>query len=324
MNRYSRNVYERAEIEIDRRRLEAESEHERREKEICDKYPEIAKQVTFLKSASSQVFGILKDGGDNYVQKIREFSEKNLKAQEETKDLLEALIGDRDYLEIPYTCPHCKDRGVVEGKRCVCFDELLRKYAAVDLTLESGMKLHDFSEFRTDVYPVSGQYGNVREYMKTVLESCRRFAENFTTESGSLIFLGRTGLGKTFLSSCIAKTVSEQGFSVVFGPVSSYLRKIENEHFGRADSDTLSLLTTCDLLLLDDLGSEFKTSFTESVIYEIINSRINSGRSTVISTNLTNDLIDKTYNERIVSRLTGCYMPVMFRGEDIRHLTRNF
>lgn len=105
-----------------------------------------------------------------------------------------------------------------------------------------------------------------------------------------------------------------------FSPLCLLLRQIEDEHFGRATGQTLDIIENADLVILDDLGSEFQTSFTDSVIYEIINERINLGRPTIISTNLTNEEYNAKYNERIVSRLTGCFMPIMFVGNDIRHV----
>jgi len=130
-----------------------------------------------------------------------------------------------------------------------------------------------------------------REKMRTVYSNCRAYADKFHENSPSLFFIGKTGLGKTFLSACIANELIQKGYSVIFASLLKLLRQIEDEHFGRATGQTLDIIENADLVILDDLGSEFQTSFTDSVIYEIINERINLGRPTIISTNLTKSMM---------------------------------
>jgi DNA replication protein DnaC len=129
-------------------------------------------------------------------------------------------------------------------------------------------------------------------------------------------------LGKTFLSSCIAKQLLSEGRNVFFGSILKLFRQIEEERFRRRDGDTTSIIIGSELVILDDLGSEFQTTFTDSVLYEIINERVNLGRPTIISTNLSMKELDKKYNERIVSRLTGCFSPIYFIGNDVRQEKR--
>jgi DNA replication protein DnaC len=133
-----------------------------------------------------------------------------------------------------------------------------------------------------------------------------------------MLFMGQTGLGKTFLSSCIAKAIAEKGYAVAFGSISDFLREIENEHFGRTEGNTLDALLNADIVILDDLGSEFSGTFYESTIYNIINGRINLKKPTIISTNLTQSQLNLRYNERISSRVFNEFMPIMFVGKDIR------
>ncbi len=178
-------------------------------------------------------------------------------------------------------------------------------------------------DFRLDYYDRTPENGiSPYEKMAQSLEYCQNYVKDFSENSPSLFFCGETGLGKTFLSSCIAKALLEKGVKVVFGSIIDFLRRIENEHFGREQGNTIDTLIDADLVILDDLGSEFRTSFTESAIYDIINSRINLGKPTIISTNLTTDELNEDYNERIVSRLTGCFHPIKFLGKDIRHIMR--
>ena len=322
--RYSEEAFDKAENELSRRRQEAELEYEDRAAEICSRSPEAAALKRRLETTGIQFFTIVKSGED-VEEKINELKAENLRLQNELGDILEKLTGDRHYLDIRYTCAACGDTGYREGKRCSCFTELLKRYAAEELTVECGIELHDFSEFRTDLYPTESDRGiNPREKMEIMLGNCRSYAENFSTDSQSMLFVGKTGLGKTFMSSCIAKTVIGKGFSVIFGSVSEYLRRVENEHFGRSDDNTLSILSSCDLLILDDLGSEFRSPFYESALYDIINTRINARKPMIISTNLSGSELDRCYNERIVSRLMGCFAPIMFFGTDIRQKLRMF
>ncbi|MBR6102803.1 MAG: ATP-binding protein [Ruminococcus sp.] len=322
MAKYSEEVFRKAEAVLNARRADAENRQKLREAEICEKHPEIAKIRYELRNTGIRFMAVLKEARD-ISGRTEELKQRNLDLQKDQGDLLEAFTGDRDYLKTKYTCPVCNDTGFTNGKRCRCFDELLRSFASAQLTDDCGIALHDFSEFRTDVYPNGGANSD-RAYMQTLCENCIDYAEGFSLKSASLLFCGKTGLGKTLLSSCIAKKAAERGFSVAFGSVSVYLRKIEGEHFGREAGNTLSLLESCDLLILDDLGSEFKTPFYDAVLYEIINSRINSHRPTIISTNLSLAELNSNYNERIVSRLMGFYAPMMFRGNDVRQIIRNY
>lgn len=325
MRKYSEEVYRKAEKVLSERRQTAENELEFRMNYIVKKYPEAYKLKKELMATGLKIFSVLREDVD-VEERINKLKEDNLKQQQELATLLEQFTGDRDYLKERYTCMKCCDTGFSEGVRCDCFEKLLKHYASMELTDNSGIELHSFDEFRLDLYPAdSDRSVSPRIKMQNVYDYCRQYAEGFSeNERRSLLFVGRTGLGKTFISSCIAKTVSENGFGVVFGSVSVYLRRIENEHFGRADTDTLSLLNACDLLILDDLGSEFRTPFNESSLYEIINSRINAGKPTIVSTNMSSAELNSAYNERIVSRLTGCFVPVGFSGNDIRQSLTKF
>jgi len=324
MNNYSDKVYELALKELSERRQKAEALYEQRKNEVYRLSPEIRTLNENLASTGAEFLAIMTDKLGNKNTRIEQLKEKNLKMQDQLAVLLKAFKGDESYLDIPYTCKKCEDTGYRGGHRCECFDQLLKGFAAKELTDNSGIELHDFSEFRTDLYQVSDDNGgSPRENMKGVYEYCKNYAETFELSKPSLLFVGMTGVGKTFVSSCIAKTVAQKGRSVVFGSVSTFLRRIEDEHFGRKEGETIDLLSKCDLLILDDLGSEFKTQFTEAVLYEVINSRINMGKPTIISMNMSGSELNSSYNERIVSRLTGCFVPVKFTGRDIRPKLRN-
>lgn len=319
--KYSQSAFEKAEAVLDERRRTAESEQEKRSREIAAIAPEVELLQRNLRNTGIELVKLIMHGSDDSKELIESIKEKNLSTQNTIEELLEAVTGDRHYLDVHYHCEICKDTGYAVGKRCSCMNELLKKFTADELNSKCLIELHDFSEFRLDYYekkadgefsPYDKMYNNFRY--------CLDYADNFTLKSPSLFFFGKTGLGKTFLSSCIAKRLLEQDVNVVFGSLIDFLRKIENEHFGKEDGNTLDILINADIVILDDLGSEFQTSFTESILYDIINSRINLSKPTIISTNLSYNELDRKYNERIVSRLTGCFVPLGFVGKDIRHI----
>ena len=314
--KYTHAAFDKAQQELAQRRDSAEAEYRTRLEEVSANVPEIISLTNSLKNTNFELLKIIGRQKGEVKGIIAQIRDKNLNTQRTIKELLKTCGYPEDYLEYTYYCPDCKDTGYKEGERCHCFTGLLKKYTAEELNENCHIELHDFSEFRLDFYPESVSNGmSPRERMKTVYSNCKEYAEKFREDSPSLFFFGRTGLGKTFLSSCIANELVQKGYSVVFGSILKLFRKIEDEHFGRTQGDTLDVIENADLVILDDLGSEFQTSFTDSVLYEIVNERINLGKPTIISTNLS-----PRYNERIISRLTGCFSPIMFMGEDIRHV----
>ncbi|MBP1572652.1 MAG: ATP-binding protein [Oscillospiraceae bacterium] len=316
--KYNENVYLRAENTITSRRLNAQAIHEQRIYELSEKYPELRKVNDKISNALSEMIDAIELKRDNTKELIEKIGESNLTAQNQRKQLLVGFGYDADYLDTPYTCRKCKDTGYIEGIRCECFEELLRKYAVEELNNDCAITLKDFDDFSLDYYS-----GSDKERMARILTMCRNYAENFSKSSSSLLFIGNTGLGKTLLSSAIAKSVFSKGFSVAFDSITGFLRKIEAEHFGRSNENTLNLLTTADLVILDDLGSEFSSSFTQSAIYDILNTRISRELPTIISTNYSFTELREKYNERIISRIDGEYIHLNFCGSDIRRIKKN-
>jgi DNA replication protein DnaC len=158
--------------------------------------------------------------------------------------------------------------------------------------------------------------------MEGVLRFCRSYAENFGTDSPSILMTGATGLGKTHLSLAIAQSAIDRGFGVIYGSAQNFMLQLERERFGRAPagSESERHLLECDLLILDDLGAEFITPFVISTVYNLINTRLMSGLPTIISTNLTIKELEEKYSPRIVSRIIGSYRVLHFIGKDVRQL----
>lgn len=322
--KYTKNAYERAEAEINSRREKSEEQRAQRLNEIKKNAPEIYRlHSNTLSSQFGMLADIIGNGSKEGARSaINEIKNRNLMAQQTIKELLDTFGYPTDYLQYHYHCEKCRDTGFVEGRRCECFEKLLSKYTTEELNEQCSIQLHDFSEFRIDFYPQEMGSINPRERMSVVYNDCLDYANNFTPDADSLFFFGKTGLGKTFLSSCIAKKLLSEGVNVFFGSILKLFRQIEDERFRRREGDTTGIIINAELVILDDLGSEFQTSFTDSVLYEIINERLNSGRPTIISTNLSMKELDSKYNDRIVSRLTGFFSPIMFIGSDVRQEKR--
>ena len=203
-----------------------------------------------------------------------------------------------------------------------------KKYSIEKLNEQANLPDCDFNHFSLEYYrgKKDADGDDCFEIMTRIYEFCKDYAESFSLRSESLLMYGKTGVGKTHLSLSIAKAVAERGFNAAYGSIVNLLTIIEREHFGKVSEeenmDTVNLLINADLLVLDDLGAEFSSQFYESVTYNIINSRINLGLPTIISTNLTAAELQKKYNERIISRIFGEFSTLCLVGEDIRQIKR--
>lgn len=329
---YSRELHEKAEAEIKRRKLNAENEAAQRKKELTEKYPDFQLIENALSNTGIEIISLL--AGCKNAVSIEELKKRNTELKNERANLLKALGFPEDYLDIKYNCKKCNDMGYIEdydeerkvsyGSRyCECYLDVLKRYAANELTRSTPLELSNFDEFSLDFYPktlIEGE--SPYNEMASVFNSCKKYAENFDTDSTSLYFYGRTGLGKTHLSLAIANEAIKKGYNVIYGSVINFLNKMEKEKFGRVETavDTEELLIDADLLILDDLGAEFSTAYTVSALYNVINSRVARGVPTIISSNLSLEELKSRYPESIASRIIGTFATVKFIGQDIRQL----
>lgn len=324
---FDKSIYEKAENEIKNRRMRAESDAEARASEVYRKIPEIKEINVRLSQTSVELSKLILRNKGDFKENFEKLKAQNLQGQEMVRTLLKNGGYPADYLEPKYVCEKCRDKGFYDGQRCSCFEKLLTGFAVEKLNSEANMPDCDFEHFSLSYYKGITTEAGVDCYKKMSdnLNFCRQYAERFSPNSQSLFLLGQTGVGKTHISLSIAKEVVKKGYTAAYGSLLNYLRIIEKEHFGRSDNpetDTLQVLINADLLILDDLGSEFRTSFYESVMYNIINSRINLGLPTIINSNLSAAELQKNYNDRIISRLFSVYCTLMFVGSDIRQIKR--
>lgn len=315
-------TFEKARIILQNRRQNAVIENERRIEEINQRLPQIRESNNRIANAGKELIRICMSGCTEVQrqQKIEKLKQDNLNAQRESRQYLVNNGYPADYLDIHYTCPKCNDTGYDDNHvMCECFSQLCGKIEADEINKHSHLELSNFDTFSLSYYE-----GNDFFIMRDHLNFLKNYAENFTPESYSILISGSTGLGKTHLSLAVANKVLEKGYSVVYDSAINILREIEKEHFNRAyGSEMTDLVMQTDLLILDDLGTENNTPFYSSTIYNIINTRLNRHKATIISTNLDNDDIAERYEARVVSRLNTQYANIQFSGTDIRCQKKN-
>jgi len=264
-------------------------------------------------------------GSESGVQ-VEDVRLKNLELQEQRRFEIIRAGFPENYLSDEYMCAKCNDTGYIRTEMCDCLNELYINEQRESLS--SLLKLGDetFDSFELSFYddiPAPDTGISPRRSMEIIYETCVEYARKFGKKSMNLFFNGAPGLGKTFLSACIARVVSDNGYSVVYDMASQIFAKFEVAKFMRTEdpeearSETKRYLE-CDLLIIDDLGTEMTTAFTISALYELLNSRLMSSRKTLVSSNLTLNELRRRYSEQIMSRLEGEYQVLTFRGEDIR------
>ena len=325
---YSREVYDEALEKLEKRRLYSEQELEKRRQRLFEFSPR-AEQIEHQLAKTSIAAAKAVFSGADIKTELESLKTKNQALQQELNDILDKLNFARNWLEEWHTCEKCKDTGYIDGKMCDCLRKLLKDTANEQLNRISPLSLSDFDSFSLEYYSKTPPKENTKspyQHMSRVLSFCKKYADNFSAESRSLLFQGGPGLGKTHLSLAIAKSAIDKGYGVIYVSAPAMLLKLENERFGRRDTaknDTEQLIMNCDLLIIDDLGTEFATNFTVSAIYNIINTRMITSKPTIISTNLSVKELQEKYNIRTVSRIIGMLDRVEFVGTDIRQLKRS-
>lgn len=320
-------IISRAVAEIQNRRNIAKAENDVHFQEIDRKIPEISEINSQLALTGKSIIGIIRKG-ENVSQQIESLKEKNLQAQNMIKMLLKQYGYPEDYLVIKYSCEKCEDTGYVNGQKCDCLIKLIASMTAKEMNKNSNMSLCSFETFDINLCQAINPFENekCRNTMTQIFNYCRNYAYNFSPEkSGNILMFGKTGLGKTHLSLSIANEVLNMGYNVLYDSTLNYLNQISKEYFHQKDgyNETLSQLLDADLLILDDLGSEFSSNtFYLSTIYNIINTRINKRLPTIISTNLNHEKMLEKYEERIISRLFAIYDSLEFVGKDVRLVKR--
>lgn len=322
MTRYPQQIIEQAQQELARRREEARLRQSGRRQQVAQRCPQALQLERQLLSTSAQLARAVLEGG-NLAGKVAQLRSANLDAQRQLAGVLQAAGFPEDALQPVHTCPQCRDTGFTPTGPCSCYRQLLCQLMLRQLEQSSPVGSCSFENFSLEYY--SGQPGeggrSDRQVMADILATCREYARAFTPQSGSLLLMGGTGLGKTHLSLAIAREVVLAGYTALYTPYQTLVTQLEGAKFGRTAASYEQLAdeaAQCQLLVLDDLGAEFSNAFSVAALYELVNARLIARRPTLISTNLSPGELEARYTARLSSRIFGTYRVLPFVGADVR------
>ena len=318
--------------ELESIRQENEKENSRRIALAYSRIEQLSMLDSKLRSQMTDLVRVTVARRPDMQQRIAEIRDENLELQAQRAEMLVEAGFPIDYLDDIYSCELCHDTGVYEGKPCTCLQRIYNRLLTEELSplMRSGNEC--FENFDLTFYPAEYDFSlsaSPREVMRLVCERCRSFAERFPEDGTNLLMQGGTGLGKTYLSACIARVVSAKGYSVCYDSAAAAFEAFEKQKFSR-DADEaekatakVSRMLDCDLMILDDLGTEMITSLTISALYTLINTRTINRKPIIISTNCSNEELTRKYSPQICSRLSGEFKTLPFCGSDIRILKKD-
>ena len=324
---YDGKILSRAMARFDEDKQRRARQFRERQQQLFAREPELADIDRRLRGTMSQIIARALQRGQDPVPAIHAIRDENLALQRRREELLAALGYPADYLEEKPRCARCGDAGFLpDGSMCACLRSYYAREQIAELSHMLDIGSQSFDTFRLDYYSTDrgGLPRSPREAAQRNLEICQSFARDFRPGKQNLLLFGAPGLGKTFLSACIARVVSEDGFSVVYDTAGHIFSQFEAAKFRRDDVDepdeSVERCMACDLLILDDLGTEFVTPYFITTFYSLLNNRLGAGLPTIVTTNIADgSLLEKRYTEKISSRLSS-FVPCLFAGEDIRGL----
>lgn len=314
-------------LEYERKRDKAQKELEYRKLQVYDIVPEIKKIDDEIASTGIKISRAVLNNPDNYEKEIELIQNHIEKLKQKKAILLTENNIPLSFLEINYECNKCKDTGYLENsKKCDCFKQQLIEMAYSMSNISKVIEKENFQTFNLELFS-NKEFENEeltpRENMQNILTTCEGFVINFEKiNNENLLLYGTTGLGKTFMCNCITKALLDKGKIVVYQTAFKILQILEEYQFSKNKSpeikESYKLLFDCDLLIIDDLGTEFTNTFTNVEIFNILNSRLISNKKTIISTNNEPVKLVKKYSDRIVSRIFGSFTILRFFGPDLR------
>ncbi|MGI5976809.1 MAG: ATP-binding protein [Candidatus Limivicinus sp.] len=324
---YDKKLLARARAELENIRSSNQLEAQQRLALAYRRVPELKEIDDRMRGQMTELVRLTISRAPDIKERIEKLEDENLTLQQKRAELLCANGWGMDYLDEIYSCPLCHDTGKYKGEICSCLKKLYNR----ELTKELGglIKRGDecFESFDLNLYSdrPDPQYNVIpREKMAKVYEICRRFAESFPDVNSNLILQGAPGLGKTYLSACIARVVADKGYSVCYDSAVSALDAFEQKKFcrdtpeGEAAARRVHRMLECDLMILDDLGTEMITAMSTSALYTLLNTRLVNGKKIIISTNCSDEDLERKYTPQICSRIAGDFLHLPFAGQDIR------
>lgn len=305
------------------KQLHNKHELDRRTEEVYAKIPAIKEMNDGIGAAALTSAKLLLSGDTDATKRLRGHIAGRA---EERQVLLRSYGYPADYLEMHYDCGDCQDTGYANGRKCHCFSEREINLLYSQSNIKEILKHENFDTFSYEFFDnerIDARSGKTSEaYMRQVVSTCRRYVDCFGSRKDNLLFTGKTGLGKTFLSNCIAKELIEQCYSVVYLPAVEMFDIFSIDRFNRdsteEDRDRSQFLLECDLLIIDDLGTELVNTFTTSQLFYVVNERLTRNKGTIISTNLPVNEMRDEFTERVMSRVMSQYTVIPLYGEDIR------
>ncbi len=323
----SNSQYDAIMREYGRQQIENHHKLEERRKEIYARLPVVRQLEAEIAERSVACAKKLLEGDKSVLDRLKE----DLKDLREQKALIIRAAGyPDDYLELHYRCPDCRDTGLIDGRKCHCFLQAQMKLLHAQSNLEDVLERENFKALSYEYYDdteILSQLGITNAaYMRRVVAGCREFVRDFDKKHDNLLFTGSTGVGKTFLTNCIARELMDDFHSVIYLTASDLFDVFSRNKFDYDNAEDMKdmyrFILDCDLLIIDDLGTELNNSFTSSQLFYCINERMNMSRSTIISTNLTLARLRDSYTDRVTSRIMSGYRIIPLYGGDIRLLKK--
>ena len=323
----SNSQYDAIMREYGRQQIENHHKLEERRKEIYARLPVVRQLEAEIAERSVACAKKLLEGDKSVLDRLKE----DLRDLREQKALIIRAAGyPDDYLELHYRCPDCRDTGLIDGRKCHCFLQAQMKLLHAQSNLEDVLERENFNALSYEYYDdteILPQLGITNAaYMRRVVAGCREFVRDFDKKHDNLLFTGSTGVGKTFLTNCIARELMDDFHSVIYLTASDLFDVFSRNKFDYDNAEDMKdmyrFILDCDLLIIDDLGTELNNSFTSSQLFYCINERMNMSRFTIISTNLTLARLRDSYTDRVTSRIMSGYRIIPLYGGDIRLLKK--
>lgn len=308
--------------ELDKNRIHADAIAARRKSELYEVHPAIAEIDEKLQSTVLEVVKNAFNYGGDVRAPLAAVREENLALQRERAELLRKAGYPEDYTEPQYSCPLCRDTGYVGQDICACVDKAYRAAITNELSQSIGFGVQGFDSFRLDLYSDREFHGNEspRAMMTEVLSFCKNYVHSFHDKSMNLLICGDTGSGKTLLSACIAQAVAQTGARVVFDTAFRLFSRFEDERFGRVQEDGFSTRRyyEADLLVIDALGGEVATQYSNAVLGDLIATRELRGKPILINTSLSKEEMLEKYKKQLAAKIKGSFTRVPLFGQDNR------
>ncbi|MBQ7847620.1 MAG: ATP-binding protein [Clostridia bacterium] len=309
---YSPKVFEKIKAQYEEAQLRVREEQERNIRQVREKIPGMSEIDDRLAATGVRIMDAIKNNRPGGIDAVRAENEELVRKR---SALLRAHGYPEDYCDPHYTCMRCHDSGFENGRRCICMKRALFEAQAELSGLGALLKKQSFDNFSTEYYPD-------KEEAARLVHFCRKYAEQGVKQGENLMLMGATGLGKTHLSTSIARLAMEQGQSVVYESASNLFADFQYERFEKSrfdhSYDSAQKYFEADLLIVDDLGSEFSNQFTVATLYNLLNTRLNHQKATLFNTNLSAKELTARYDRRITSRILGEFTVFTLEGQDIR------